>query len=78
MPNPKRKHTRSRRDSRRAANWRLTARSLANCPNCGASRLPHRLCPACGFYNGELVKPVKQKSKETKEGGDKSAGGEQA
>ena len=32
MPNPKRKHTRSRRDSRRASNWRLNISSLSTCP----------------------------------------------
>ena len=29
MPNPKRKHTRSRRDSRRSANWKLDAVPLS-------------------------------------------------
>jgi len=63
MPNPKRKHTRSRRDSRRAQNWRLEGVSLSPCPNpaCGRLRRPHAVCPHCGAYNGRIVVPPKQK-----------------
>jgi large subunit ribosomal protein L32 len=25
------------------------------CPNCGAPRLPHRVCMSCGQYRGETV-----------------------
>jgi large subunit ribosomal protein L32 len=25
------------------------------CPNCGAPRIPHRVCAACGQYRGEQV-----------------------
>ena len=25
------------------------------CPNCGAPRIPHRVCAACGQYRGEVV-----------------------
>ena len=63
MANPKRKHTASRRDSRRSANWRLVAQSLAQCPHCGVRHLPHRICPGCGFYGKELVLPKKVKKK---------------
>jgi large subunit ribosomal protein L32 len=63
MPNPKRKHTPSRRDSRRSANWKLEMKSLSKCPQCGAFRLPHRICPSCGFYNGRIELPKKEKAK---------------
>lgn len=63
MPNPKRKHTASRRDSRRAANWKIEAPNANKCPNCGAAKMPHRICPSCGFYNGKLVVPKKEKKK---------------
>lgn len=63
MPNPKRKHTRSRRDSRRASNWRLNISSLSTCPQCGAMRLPHHICPSCGFYKDRVVIPVKGEKK---------------
>lgn len=54
MPNPKRKHTRSRRDSRRSQGWKLEVKSLSACSQCGTLRLPHRVCPSCGFYAGKL------------------------
>jgi large subunit ribosomal protein L32 len=25
------------------------------CPNCAAPRIPHRVCMACGFYDGKAV-----------------------
>ena len=28
---------------------------VQTCPNCGAPRIPHRVCMACGFYNGAQV-----------------------
>ena len=61
MPNPKRKHTRSRRDLRRSANSKLTAVQTVTCSNCGAPVLPHNVCGKCGFYGGKLVAEVKVK-----------------
>ncbi len=63
MPNPKKKHSPSRRDSRRASNWKIEAMGVNKCSQCGAPRLPHRICSSCGFYNGELVSPRKEKKK---------------
>ena len=54
MPNPKRRHSRARRDKRRAHDA-LVAVSLSDCPNCHEKKLPHRVCPHCGFYRGRLV-----------------------
>lgn len=65
MPNPKRKHTRSRRDSRRASNWRLETAGRSACKQCGGEHVPHRVCPHCGFYGGELVLPKKEKKKQS-------------
>ncbi|OEG69458.1 50S ribosomal protein L32 [Candidatus Endomicrobiellum trichonymphae] len=61
MPNPKRKHTPHRRDCRRSANSKLDTPNTGKCSNCGAAKLPHRVCPECGFYNGGLVVPKKAK-----------------
>lgn len=63
MANPKKKHTPARRDSRRSANWKLEMGSLSKCTQCGAAVMPHRVCPACGFYKGELVLAPKTKKK---------------
>lgn len=68
MPNPKRKHSPSRRDSRRAANWKIELFEPSKCPNCGAAKLPHRVCIACGFYNNELIIPRKVKKKAETQG----------
>lgn len=55
-PLPKRKHSKGRRDRRRAHDA-LQARNVVTCSNCGQRRLPHRVCPNCGYYKGrEVVK----------------------
>ncbi|MGH9580858.1 MAG: 50S ribosomal protein L32, partial [Terriglobales bacterium] len=58
MPNPKRRHSRSRTGKRRAHDA-LVARSLSECPNCHERKLPHRVCPKCGYYKGREVMDVK-------------------
>ncbi|MDR0499345.1 MAG: 50S ribosomal protein L32 [Holophagales bacterium] len=52
MPNPKRRHSKARRDRRRTHDA-LDVMSSSTCPNCGAAKLPHRVCPICGFYRGK-------------------------
>ncbi len=54
MPNPKRKHSKTRRDKRRT-HYKATASTTGNCPNCNAVKLPHRVCPECGYYNGRKI-----------------------
>ncbi len=67
MPNPQRKHTRSRRDSRRSQCWKLPplASSICSNPKCGKKVRPHTVCPECGFYKGKLIiaRKVKKKDK---------------
>ncbi len=29
--------------------------TVQSCPNCGAPRVPHRVCASCGQYGGEQV-----------------------
>ena len=57
MANPKRRHSKSRRDKRRA-NWKLTAPQLVECPQCHTLG-PHRACPECGYYKNREVIEVK-------------------
>lgn len=69
MANPKKKHTRMRRNMRRAENWKIAPLNLSKCSNCGGKSLSHQVCPECGFYKGELIVPRKiKKKKEGKEG----------
>lgn len=64
MAVPKRKLSRARRDRRRA-NWKLTPKPGTRCPQCGATILPHRACPACGQYQGQQVLTIKEKHRES-------------
>jgi large subunit ribosomal protein L32 len=57
MPNPKRRHSRARRDKRRAHDA-LALPGMSVCPNCHEKKRPHRVCPHCGQYKGrEVVQP---------------------
>ena len=58
MAVPKRKVSQARRDKRRSANSKLTAPTLTKCPKCGELGLSHRVCKACGTYNGKTVVAV--------------------
>lgn len=61
-PHPKRKHSKGRRDRRRAQDA-LTAQALVACSNCGEKHLPHTVCPNCGHYNGKEVIEIKKEEK---------------
>lgn len=67
MANPKKKHTPSRRDSRRSANFKLEMGALSRCSQCGAARPPHRVCAACGHYGNVLVSAPKTKKSKGEE-----------
>jgi large subunit ribosomal protein L32 len=60
MPNPKSRHTRARRDKRRA-NWKIQLSGLSECPECKEPKLPHRVCMSCGSYNGKKILEVIEK-----------------
>ena len=57
MAVPKKKVSKARRDKRRSSVWKLEAPSLSKCTQCGELKMPHRVCPICGYYKGrEVVK----------------------
>lgn len=58
MPNPKRRHSKARRDKRRAHDF-LAVPGMSECPNCHETKLPHRVCPHCGHYKGREVIDIK-------------------
>jgi large subunit ribosomal protein L32 len=60
MANPTSRHTRSRRDKRRA-NWKIKSPELTLCPDCQEPKLPHRVCMSCGTYNGKTILEVIEK-----------------
>ncbi|MDR0949912.1 MAG: 50S ribosomal protein L32 [Lachnospiraceae bacterium] len=51
---PKNKHSKSRRDKRRA-NWKMVPPTFVSCSKCGALMVPHKVCKACGSYNKKQV-----------------------
>lgn len=56
---PKRRTSKSKQNKRRA-HHRLKAPTLSPCPECGEPKLPHKVCPHCGFYKGKPVIPPKE------------------
>ncbi|HEX2897308.1 MAG TPA: 50S ribosomal protein L32 [candidate division Zixibacteria bacterium] len=54
MPNPKRRHSRTRGRKRRT-HWKIEAPNLVDCPQCHHARMSHHICPNCGFYNGRQI-----------------------
>lgn len=59
MPNPKRRHSKTRRDKRRTHDALTNVQSI-ECPKCHEKRLPHRICPSCGYYNGREVVRIEE------------------
>lgn len=57
MAVPKRKKSRSKRDSRRATH-KLSAPVYNSCERCGEPKRPHRVCNSCGWYKDRYVLEV--------------------
>jgi large subunit ribosomal protein L32 len=58
MAVPKRKTSKAKSRSRRAANWRLGEPPRSICPHCARSKTPHVVCPNCGWYKGRVAVEV--------------------
>ncbi len=57
MAVPKRKTSKSRRDIRRSAVWKLEKPAFSRCTHCGELCAPHKVCKNCGYYKGvEVIK----------------------
>lgn len=54
MAVPKRKTGRAKTNSRRSSHT-LTAPAKSVCPQCHETKLPHRVCPNCGYYDGREI-----------------------
>ena len=62
MALPKKRHSKARRNKRRA-NWNLALPGLTKCAQCGRAIPSHRVCPGCGFYRGRQVVSVAKDEK---------------
>ena len=61
-PLPKKKCAKARQGKRRS-HLKLTPPARDVCPHCHNPKLPHHVCPNCGWYNGREaieVKPAKK------------------
>ena len=55
MAVPKQKKGRGATHTRRSANSKLAAPARSECPRCGAPKLPHHVCPSCGYYKDREI-----------------------
>jgi len=65
MSLPKRRHSNTRQAKRRT-HWKLKDPNLGKCTECGNLRLPHKICPYCGYYKGKKILTIKEKKKKQK------------
>jgi large subunit ribosomal protein L32 len=70
MPVPKKRHSNTRTNKRRAT-WKIHPVTIGKCPQCGSPVLPHNACRNCGTYQGRAVLKIeaveeKRKKKEAK------------
>lgn len=62
MAVPKRKISKQRGNTR-FANWKIAEQNLQECPQCHQYKESHKVCPACGYYNGKPVVVEKEEKK---------------
>ena len=56
---PKRRTSKSKRNMRRSHDA-LTTPTLSECPQCHEVKMPHLVCPSCGYYKGKEVIEIKE------------------
>ena len=52
MPVPKKKKSKAKSRSHRAAAWKIDVPGRSVCPRCGSTKRPHVVCGTCGWYGG--------------------------
>lgn len=64
MAVPKKKLSRTRTGKRRS-HLALKKTNLGKCSKCDEQKMPHRVCPTCGTYNGDEVIDFTKKDKKS-------------
>lgn len=54
MAVPRNRMSNARKNSKRAHHAKKP-KTMSSCSNCGAVKLPHCICQACGAYGGRVV-----------------------
>lgn len=54
MAVPKRRISKQRKRKRRT-HYKAEPVVTHACSRCGDSKIPHRVCPSCGYYGGKAV-----------------------
>jgi len=55
---PKKKKSKMKSASHAAGAWKLEAPARSICPRCAAAKLPHTVCPSCGWYKDRVAVDV--------------------
>ncbi len=63
MALPKRKKSTSKSKKGRI-HYKIKSPGASECPNCSEIKPPHRACPSCGFYKGNIYKVEKEELEE--------------
>lgn len=69
---PKKKISKVQRNTRHSTRQGINIKKMLNkyslwkCKNCGASKLNHRVCLACGFYWDKQVMTIRTKASKNK------------
>jgi large subunit ribosomal protein L32 len=61
MAVPKKKTSKSKTKSRRAANTKVSPIILTKCAKCGEPKKAHAVCTFCGYYKGNKILDVQSK-----------------
>lgn len=62
MANPKRRHSKQRKALRRTF-YKLGKIGMSICSQCKNTKLPHKVCPHCGYYKGKKIIEIKEKKR---------------
>lgn len=55
---PKNRTSKAKKNTRRAASWKISTPTLVKCSKCGELMAAHRVCKACGSYKKQAVLKV--------------------